>query len=494
MSLNLPPRRRDVYEDSDRFSTGTTDTYGTSETESSATTVWGPGTLSGRAIRSLGEASLRGVEKLIVRWRLAKINSRLPGLGNTGTSTSKSVASGEQLEKIYDDLLELSSLRLDFYEAKVRHKALKMIMMQIGSRETHQLLLCVAKWPREEIIIFLLEMMPCVPLLWHSDALESDIKARLELIAVYRSSQLPSEAHEVLPFIDLISKLAQEHESSCRAVIESGFFDALTFVCGRCPVEENPAVVASVQEAIAVTLGCQRGWDVIRVPQRLQLVWPRINPKIPLSPNSLVMASRTPNARKTLWQESPSNVLTERLCEIAAILSMPDLHSDCEKDLFDLCFDLLIFCDLQIEEDSLAELSMSYIVQIIALGGDIRLALEHVLSLLSYHHKLDFFYRIIHPVSRLHIEAHPTATNFCQQVQTRHPHADPVDFLLQFAMDVADASQENAQVIVDAEIMSLLTANRTTTKYILERIHNAVEHHPQPTFTSSYNRPRAGTV
>lgn len=105
----LPPRTT-VYEyedlDSDRLSAVT---YQTTETESSATTVWGPGTLSGRAIKSLGEASLRGVEKLMVRWRLAKINAILPALGHgSGSSLSKNTASGEQLEKVYDDLLELS--------------------------------------------------------------------------------------------------------------------------------------------------------------------------------------------------------------------------------------------------------------------------------------------------------------------------------------------------------------------------------------------------
>lgn len=61
--------------------------------------------------------------------------------------------------------------RLDFYDAKVRQKALKLIMMQIGSRETNQLLHCVVKWPREEIIIFLSEMIPCIPLLWYEASL-----------------------------------------------------------------------------------------------------------------------------------------------------------------------------------------------------------------------------------------------------------------------------------------------------------------------------------
>ncbi|KAJ3877066.1 hypothetical protein F5051DRAFT_409650 [Lentinula edodes] len=493
--LRLPPRARTADEvlDSDRYSTNTTTSYETNETQSSATTLWGPGTLSGKAIKSLGEASLRGVEKLVVRWRLAKINAILPGL-NSGNSSPKYPASAEQLEKIYDDLLELS--RLDFYDEKVRQRALRLIMMQIGSREASQLLLCVVKWPKEEITIFLSEMMPCIPLLWYSETssvVEADTKARLELIAVYRSSLLPSETHEVLPFINLISRLAQEHEGSCRAVIESGFLDILVAVCDHCTFA--PAVVTAVQEAVGILLACQRSWIIERAPQRLGLVWPRLNPSVPLRPTSLSMTQQTPNVRKQWWRTTSSNEIIERLSEIAAILSMPELRSNCEKDMFDLSFDLLVFCDLDNDGASFTAISMSYLVQIIAFGGNIRRTLEHVLTLLPYHIKLDFFYRIIHPLSREPVDHLPTATTFYEAVKAQNPSLNPIDVFVQFAMDVADSSQESAQAVVDAEIISLVIANRASIpniRYVLQRIQNAVGQHQEPSIT--LQRPRAGTV
>ncbi|KAJ4473652.1 hypothetical protein J3R30DRAFT_703078 [Lentinula aciculospora] len=497
-SLRLAPPKTSAEEelDSDCFSTVTASTEDTTETESSATTVWGPGTLSGRAIKSLGEASLRGVEKLLVRWRLAKINAILPGLAS-GSPSLKNPASGEQLEKIYDDLLELS--RLNFYDAKVRQKALKLIMMQIASREASQLLLCVVKWPQEEIIIFLSEMMPCIPLMWHTDtsttsAMEADTKARLELIAIYRSSLLPSEAHEVLPFLDLISRLAQEHENSCRAVIESGFLDILVAVCDHCPF--TPAVATAVQEAIGTLLSCQRGLDIERAPQRLGLVWPRLNPCIPLGRTSLKMTKRTPNIRKQFWQTTSSNVIRERLCEIAVILTMPELWSSCEKDMFDLSFDLLIFCDLDNEGASFTQISMSYLAQIIGNGGDLRRTFELVLTLLPYYNKLDFFYRIIHPLSCIQVNPVPVATTFCEAVKVQNPDLDPVDYFVQFALDVADRSQENAQAIVDAEIIPLITTNRASIpniRNVFQRIQDAVRQH-QESFIIGLQRPRAGTV
>ncbi|KAF9078236.1 hypothetical protein BDP27DRAFT_1311018 [Rhodocollybia butyracea] len=473
----LPPRMRNGEDlDSDRFSIVTSGTFETTETESSATTVWGPGTLSGRAIKSLGEASLRGVEKLLVRWRLAKIDTIL--------SVSKNPA--EPLEKVYDDLLELSSsavthltlVDLTFYDIKVRQKALKLIMMQIGSRETNQLLICIVKWPREEIIVFLSEMMPCIPLLWHNtdtgSILDAEMKARLELIAVYRSSLLPSEPHEILPFLDLMFQLAQEHESSCRAVIESGFLDTLVVICEQCTFDESPIVVTTVQQIIEKFCQCQRGWDVLRAPQRLDLVWPRVDPVIPLSQISLAMTFKTPNLRKQSWLASSSKAIIHRLCEIAVILSMPELR---------------LKIDLDIKDANFTELSMSYISQIIALGGEIRLALEHVLS------KVDFFYRIVHPLSRLQIERLPTAVKFCWAVKARHPEADPVDFFIQFAVDIAENSQDNAQAINDAELKSLIIANRGGTpniKHVLQRLQTAIGQQQQPNTLS--NRPRAGTV
>ena len=90
----------------------TDETFDTWETSSSASTAWGPGTLSGRAIKSLGEASLRGLEKIAIRWRFAKIKSDLPSPGSRdrhhGDTTNVPQIPNEKLEKIMDDLLELS--------------------------------------------------------------------------------------------------------------------------------------------------------------------------------------------------------------------------------------------------------------------------------------------------------------------------------------------------------------------------------------------------
>lgn len=80
----------------DSASVLTADSLDTFDSASSATTVWGPGTLSGKVILSLGEASLRGLGHVILRLRLAKISSSLLKI------------SPDKQERMYDDLLELS--------------------------------------------------------------------------------------------------------------------------------------------------------------------------------------------------------------------------------------------------------------------------------------------------------------------------------------------------------------------------------------------------
>jgi hypothetical protein len=62
-------------------------------------TIWGPGTLTGKALEAFGKATLRGVENLVVRRKLASLRSVFPHRNDT---TIKNI------EQHYDDVLELS--------------------------------------------------------------------------------------------------------------------------------------------------------------------------------------------------------------------------------------------------------------------------------------------------------------------------------------------------------------------------------------------------
>jgi hypothetical protein len=71
----------------------------TSSASSKWSTIWGPGTLSGKALEAFGEATLRGVESLVIRRKLASLRSIFP---------HKNDAVIKNVEDVYDNVLELS--------------------------------------------------------------------------------------------------------------------------------------------------------------------------------------------------------------------------------------------------------------------------------------------------------------------------------------------------------------------------------------------------
>ncbi|KAG7093953.1 hypothetical protein E1B28_007586 [Marasmius oreades] len=495
-------------EENDWNSLLTSDTYQTDETQSSATTVWGPGTLSGKAIKSLGEASLRGLDHLIIRWKLARINSGLSksNAASSGTSPS-SLLSVEKLEKICDDLLELS--RLDFYDAKVRQKALRLIMIQIGSRETSQLISCIMKWPQQEIRIFLSEMMDFMPILWSNDVrstLHSADNAQTlfypDLISVYRSSQSPAELHEVIPFLSFTTSLARKGPAVGRAVIEAGFLSFLTKLHQNYDVRDSIEPVVAARDALEVLM---EDHDALLEQYRMDLIWPRGTSTIPLTRRSLELANLTPDKRTVSWRNAESSWIRERLCEIQVILEMPTYHdAKCKTDLFDVCLDLVTFHDFH--DRVLAQQSFTLLLQCIAIGGELRDALKAVLIHTSYEQVLGVFYRMTYPTLQIKFEEHPIFLHLSQQITTYHPEIDPVDYIVEFAVEVAGASHHCARAIVDADIISLLssTTEQVSKGEVLRCLQTAArsEHeqdpskypHLQTNSRLTGNRPRSVTV
>uniref|UniRef100_A0A0W0FXN6 Uncharacterized protein n=1 Tax=Moniliophthora roreri TaxID=221103 RepID=A0A0W0FXN6_MONRR len=431
----------------DQNSILTTDTYATDDTGSSATTIWGPGTLSGKAIKSLGEASLRGVEKLLIRWKFAKISQVLASEAKNG-----------KLEKIHDDLLELS--RLDFYDAKVRHKALRLIMMQIGSGETTHLTMCIVKWPRGEIRIFLSEMFAFMPLLWKdaSRPVDSVLRNQLDLITIYRTAQTPNEGHEIIPFLTFISRLADENHTARVAVIEAGLIGFLV-AFHQDKTIDAPDGTAEARGVLSIFLSDPQLRTACEF-HRLNLVWPRGSSHIPLTKYSLDMGNLTPNRRRLAWRSAERAKIRERLCEIQVVLGMPVYFvQDCEKDIFDVCFDLISFPEIMMgnRDWDLRRLALSLLLRCLAISPIVRSTLKAVLVMLSFEENLDFFHRIIYPLLHLETGNSSIVTQLSEAIHTHHTIKDPIDYFVDFAVDVASGSQTSARAVLDADIISLLS-------------------------------------
>lgn len=133
-------------------------------TTTTSSTVPGLGEFSGRAILALGKLTLRGAEYVILRRRLDVISAKFPH-----QNTDKFLG----IDQMYKDILEFSrcvqakfylichpypSNRRDFYLDTIRDRALTMILVQIGSRQTQKLIEHLLKWPFIEIKIFITEL------------------------------------------------------------------------------------------------------------------------------------------------------------------------------------------------------------------------------------------------------------------------------------------------------------------------------------------------
>ncbi|KAJ6584130.1 hypothetical protein DFH09DRAFT_266964 [Mycena vulgaris] len=118
-------------------------------TTTDTSTVWGPGTLSGRALLALGEVTIRGIDALLIRRRLATIRLRAPALTNS----------------MCDDLLELC--RPGMYSLRIQSEALRLSAQICVDSKYSKLVLSLCKWPQQEARMIILELIRHVSGLVH---------------------------------------------------------------------------------------------------------------------------------------------------------------------------------------------------------------------------------------------------------------------------------------------------------------------------------------
>ncbi|KAF8166612.1 hypothetical protein K438DRAFT_252664 [Mycena galopus ATCC 62051] len=119
-------------------------------TTTDTSTIWGLGTLSGRALLALGEATVRGINSLVIIRRLATIRR--------AWSLDKSMC---------DDLLDFS--RPAMYPAWIGKEASRLILTQLCVQSKYAVLavaLCRGEWSTEEARLIILELIRNLSPLW----------------------------------------------------------------------------------------------------------------------------------------------------------------------------------------------------------------------------------------------------------------------------------------------------------------------------------------
>lgn len=140
---------------------------------SSSSTVPGPGALTGKAVKALGKVTLRGLDRIVMAKHLATVIHSFP-------HTDKEASNVQNIQEIYDDLLEFSRYIFPLFSAQslsIQHrpgmyttgicdKALGFILRQIGTGHTHHLIEAIARWHSVELHLLLQEILIQLAPLW----------------------------------------------------------------------------------------------------------------------------------------------------------------------------------------------------------------------------------------------------------------------------------------------------------------------------------------
>ncbi|KAF9065085.1 hypothetical protein BDP27DRAFT_1332472 [Rhodocollybia butyracea] len=132
-------------------SSDTSSVFTSTGTFTSASTIPGLGSLSGKAIKRVGSAVVNQVDAIIIRRRLSQLEANSLDQKDTATDSS-------DVKSLYSDLLELARI---IYSLSIRTRAFRMIMSIVGGMDFQDLAAAIANWPISESYDLLKSMILC---------------------------------------------------------------------------------------------------------------------------------------------------------------------------------------------------------------------------------------------------------------------------------------------------------------------------------------------
>ncbi|KAF5387900.1 hypothetical protein D9615_000815 [Tricholomella constricta] len=188
----------------------------TSGTCSSTSTVPGPGALTGKALKALGVATLRGFGRIVMARRLSAV-------GHTFPHTDEEASRIRHINALYDDLLEFS--RPGMYSDEVNGRILALILAQIGTGQTRHLIGALSRWHPVEMHILLSGILTQVAHLWNP-SLRGVFSSPISQPNATAAQAWDNESL-ILRLILFLSKVIRSSARACRVVLNVGFLDVL---------------------------------------------------------------------------------------------------------------------------------------------------------------------------------------------------------------------------------------------------------------------------
>ncbi|KAK7058493.1 hypothetical protein VNI00_002127 [Paramarasmius palmivorus] len=299
--------------------------------------VDGPGAISARYIETLGKVALKGIDFLVDYAKLRITRKYFPH------------SRDDAPDEVYDNLLEFC--RPGLYHRRIRHQALRVVMIQIAMRRTTKLLRRLLRWPLEQLKEVLLEISSCLDGQWQDNPGYAT-STYPDITHIYIDATR-NEPHPILPFLDLLL---------CFTQVDTGYSECALLFSARF-------------QKLAVTYRHPLGLHL--QSSLCQPVDSRSGQRQP--PLSALTMSYRYLFRRNLWRGLGIGYVTRRLNGIIQSLEM-NLEGN---EMLEACIDGVEFFCLS-QDPKFKDLALQFLLRILATvsvsGSD---TLSHALSLFS---------------------------------------------------------------------------------------------------------------
>ncbi|KAG6877077.1 hypothetical protein C0993_010464 [Termitomyces sp. T159_Od127] len=189
----------------------------TSGSSISTIIVPGPGALTGKAVKALGVATLKGFGRIIMARHWATVVHAFP-------HTDEQAQKMRHINEIYDDLLEFS--RPGMYSHDVNSRAMGLILAQIGAGQTRFLIRALTRWHPVELYILLSGTLTQLAHSWNP-LLRGVFSSPLTRSYTDVPSDKWQYENPALVLVLFFSKVIRSSARACRVVLDVGYLDFL---------------------------------------------------------------------------------------------------------------------------------------------------------------------------------------------------------------------------------------------------------------------------
>ncbi|KAJ6505414.1 hypothetical protein C8R45DRAFT_1070135, partial [Mycena sanguinolenta] len=381
-------------------------------TTTSSSTQWGPGALTGKAIRAMGKAVVRGAEYIVISRRLSTIRAALPCRDENH----------EIRERMFDDVLELS--RPGLYPEAFRIQSMQILVAQIASEDTYHLQCSFSKWEidHEELVALLSEIIGVV--LFSKRGFTDE-----RLVNAYMMA-LPQHCHPWLPCVAFMAKIAQINHNILHAVS----------MAKSQTVSKNP-----------LTDACSEAFALLSQPAHdLYVLWVEqiggLESEDSVTSLSKVLAWIT---AKDLWPMVEARLLG---MHADAMLTLMVQHRP-SYQIHDPT-DLLPWATAFHSKASLSALFIRNFLRCVGLGGDVHDTTVNYLSGLTYKKKMMVLASMIeHLIVQSYVDP-STVESFMILFTPETP--DIANNIVQFLIVISNAIIPGEEVLLDAALLIIV--------------------------------------